>query len=47
VLIVERHHPVVEDLGGGDRCLAIVQFSKGDLGIGVDDGLLIEPADAL
>ena len=33
VLVVERHHPVVEDLGGGDRGLAIVQFRKGDLGI--------------
>ena len=26
VLVVERHHPVVEDLGGGDRRLAIIQF---------------------
>src|SRR6516164_9560410 len=47
VLVVERHHPVVEDLGGGDRGLAIIQFSKGDLGIGVDHGLLIDPADTL
>ena len=26
VLVIERHHPVVEDLGGGDRGLAIIQF---------------------
>ena len=24
VLVIERHHPVIEDLGGGDRGLAIV-----------------------
>jgi hypothetical protein len=47
VLVIERHHPVVEDLSGGDRCLAIIQFSKGDLGIGVDHRLLIDPADTL
>src|SRR5215472_14956659 len=47
VLVVEWHHPVVEDLGGGDRCLAIIQFGERDLGIGVDHGLLIDPANAL
>jgi len=43
VLVKERHHPVVEDLGGGDRGLAIVELGDGDLGVGVDDGLLIDP----
>jgi hypothetical protein len=33
--ILEWYHPVVEDLGGGDRGLAIIQFSKGNLGIGI------------
>src|SRR6516162_4701040 len=47
VLVVEWHHPVVEDLGGGDRCLAIIQFGERDLGIGVDHGLLIDPTNAL
>jgi len=47
VLVIKRHHPVVEDLGRGDRCLAIIELGKGDLGIGVDDGLLIDPADTL
>ena len=47
VLVIERHHPVVEDLGGGDRGLAIIQFCKDDLGIGVDHRLLIDPADTL
>ena len=47
MLVVERHHPVVEDLGGGDRRLAIIQLGEGDLGVGVDDGLLVDPPDAL
>ena len=47
VLVVERHHPIVEDLGRGDRGLAVIELGKGDFGIGVDDGLLIDPANAL
>src|SRR5262249_51834611 len=47
VLIVEWHHPVVEDLGRGDRGLTVIELGKGDFGIGIDDGLLIDPADAL
>ena len=47
VFVVERHHPVIENLGRGDRGLAIIQLGKGDLGIGVDEGLLIDPPDAL
>ena len=41
VLVIERHHPVVEDLGSRDRGLAVIEFGKGDLGIGIDEGLLI------
>src|SRR4029077_18189524 len=47
VLVVKRHHPVIEDLGRGDRGLAIVEFGKGNFGIGVDKSLLIDPPDAL
>ena len=47
MLVIKRHHSVVEDLGGGDWCLAVVQLGKGDFGIGVDDGLLIDPTDTL
>ena len=47
VLVIKRHHAVVEDLGGGDRCLAVVQLGEGDFGIGVDHRLLIDPADTL
>ena len=32
---------------GPEMSLTIIQFSKGDLGRGVDDGLLIDPTDAL
>src|SRR6516165_1320462 len=38
---------VIEDLGRGDRGLAVIQLGEGDLGIGVDEGLLIDPPDAL
>src|SRR5262249_49772317 len=47
VLVVERHHPVVEDLGRGDRRLAVIELDEGHLGVGVDDRLLIDPAHAL
>jgi hypothetical protein len=47
VLVVERHHPVIEDLGRGDRRLAIVKLGEGHLGVGVDDGLLVDPPDPL
>ena len=45
--VVERHHPIVEDLGGGDRRLAIIELGKRDFGVGVDHGLLMDPADTL
>jgi len=47
VLVIERHHPIIEDLGRGDRGLAVIELGKGDFGIGVDDGLLTDPADTL
>jgi hypothetical protein len=47
VLVVERHHPVVEDLGCGDRRLAVIELGEGDLGVGVDKGLLANASDPL
>ena len=47
MFIVERHHAVIEDLGRGNRRLTIIEFGKGDLGIGVDKGLLIDPPNTL
>lgn len=39
MLVIERHHPVVEELGRGARRLAIIELGEGELGIGVDEGL--------
>src|SRR5215467_7323572 len=47
MLIIERKHPIIEDLGRGDRRLAVIEFGEGDLGIGIDEGLLIDPPDTL
>jgi len=47
VLVVERHHAVVQQVGGGDRGLAVVELGKGHLGVGVDEGLLIDPPHPL
>jgi hypothetical protein len=42
VLVVERHHPIIENFGGGDRGLAVIKLGKSDFGVGIDDGLLID-----
>jgi hypothetical protein len=47
VLVIERHHPVIEDLGRGYRRLAVVELGEGDLGVGVDESLLIDPSHPL
>ena len=47
VLLVERDHPVVEQVCGGQRGLAVVELGEADLGVGVDKGLLIDAPDAL
>ena len=47
VLVVERHHPIIEDFSGGDRGLAVIELGEGHLGVGVDDGLLIDPPNPL
>ena len=47
VLFEERQHPVVEQFRRGDGRLAIVELGASDLGIGIDEGLLVDPADAL
>jgi hypothetical protein len=38
MLVIERHDAVVEQLGRGDRRLAVVELGEGDLGVGVDEG---------
>ena len=44
MLVEERQHPVIEQICRRDRYLAIVQLGAGDLGVGVDEGLLLYSA---
>jgi len=47
VLVVERHHSVIENFGGRDRSLAVIELGEGHLGVSVDEGLLVDPPDTL
>jgi hypothetical protein len=47
VLVEERHDAVVEQVGGGDRGLAVIQLGERHLRVGVDEGLLVDPAHPL
>jgi len=46
VLVEERNDPVVQDVGRVDRVLARVQLAEADGAVGVDEGLLIDAANA-
>src|SRR6201982_44431 len=45
--IIERHDAIVEEVSRGDRRLAVVELGEGDLGVGVDKGLLVDAPDPL
>ena len=45
--VEERDHPVVEQIGCRDRRLAIVELGAGDLGVGIDEGLLVDAPNSL
>ena len=47
VFLVERQHPVVEQIRSCDRGLGGVEFGVGHLAVRIDIGLLINPPDAL
>jgi hypothetical protein len=47
VLLEQRQHPIIEQICRRDRCLAIVKLSASDLGVRIDEGLLVNPANAL
>jgi hypothetical protein len=47
VLIVEGHHTVVEEIGRGERGLAIIELAEGELGVGIDERLLVDAPDPL
>ena len=44
---MERQHPVIEQIRGSDRGFGRIELGMGDLAIGVDIGLLVDPPDAL
>src|ERR1700735_1876646 len=45
--IIERHDAIVEEISRGDGRLAIIELGEGDLGIGVDESLLVDASDPL
>src|SRR5262249_6136931 len=47
VALEQGDRSIVEQIGRRDRGLAIVELGAGDLGIGVDEGLLVDPSDPL
>jgi hypothetical protein len=46
VLLDQRQDPIVQEIRCRDRRFRRVQLGTGHLGVGVDEGLLVDPADA-
>ena len=47
VLLFEPgNHPVIEQIGGNQRILAVVEFDEGDIAVSVDDDLLVDASGA-
>src|SRR2546429_3713567 len=46
-LLEERQHTVIEQIGRRDRRLSVVELGKAYLGVGVDEGLLVDASNAL
>ncbi len=47
LFIEEGHDPIIQEIGRGDRRLAIIEFSESDFRIGINKSLLIDAANAL
>jgi hypothetical protein len=47
VALEQRDHPIIEQISRRDRRLAIVELGTGDLGVGIDEGLLVDASHAL
>ena len=47
MLFKQRDHPVVEQIGRGQRRLAIINLGPHHLAVGIDKGLLMDPAHSL
>ena len=45
--VEERHDPIIEQICRCDRRLAIIQLGEANLGVGVDEGLLVDAANTL
>src|ERR1700737_419538 len=45
--VEEGDHAVVQKIGRRDLCLAIIELGARNLGIGVDEGLLVDAPDPL
>ena len=39
----QRDHAVIDEIGGRDRRLSIVELGANHLAVGVDEGLLVDP----
>ena len=44
MLVKERYHPIIEQIGGRQRCLAIIELGETHLRVGINPRLLIDPA---
>ena len=47
VLLEERQHSVIEQIGRRDGRLAVVELDKAYLGVVVDEGLLVDASNTL
>ena len=47
VVFEERQHPVVQQIRRGDRRFGSIELGKRYLAVGIDKGLLVDPADTL
>jgi len=47
VALEQRDHAVIDEIGGRDRRLSIVEFGANHLAVGVGEGLLVDPPNPL
>src|ERR1700752_4373779 len=45
--IEERNHSIIQEVGRRDRRLAIIELGASDLGVSIDEGLLINASHSL
>jgi hypothetical protein len=45
VLLAERQHSVIEQIGRRDGRLAVVELGKAYLGVGINEGLLVDTSN--